>query len=85
MILVKIRCRARGCGKTLAEVTAAPPAGGWLPVPPCRRHDQAHAAISKVLARGENWSGMVLPVAAETLRPAVERARCTGRTQTLAV
>ena len=91
MTLVEIRCKARGCGKLLGEITELPADyAGWLLVPPCRRHDSVHAMIRNLgdrdPDRAAEWATEgALPVAWELLRPDIERALATGRTEIHAI
>jgi hypothetical protein len=82
VILVQVRCKARGCGKLLASITA-PPAdySGWLLIPECRKHGKAHAMLARRRERGENWEDLALPVPWETLRPAVHLSESTKRAE----
>jgi hypothetical protein len=94
--LVKVRCRARGCGKLLTEVVSAHADGdelrwnSWVVIPVCPRHggDHDYGSVAKWV---EDRRRKNLPtdrrrtgrwICWAELRPAVRRARATGRTQT---
>ena len=87
MILVEIRCRARGCGHLLAAVDAVP--DDWsatMTIPACPRHGGARWTWPRMLkARRGGLPTQVtvgLRLAVEQLRPAIVEARRTGQTQT---
>lgn len=93
--LVEVRCRSRGCGRLLHLVDWAPAVGddaewaGWVAIMLCPRHGEGagHGNVRAWQARQRRAgrdAGRVhtlrwLPWS--ELRPAVTRARRTGRTE----
>jgi hypothetical protein len=94
-VLVLVRCKARSCRKPLAEIADAPARGDedewacYVRIPLCQRHGdgagRGNIAAWKERQRragkdpGRVQTHRMLPWA--EFRPAVERARETGRTQ----
>jgi hypothetical protein len=92
-VLVEVRCRVPRCGRLLAEVTSAPASeeawAYYVFVDICQRHGEGagHGNITRWQERQRRAGkpadrreiGRYVPWA--ELRPAVEEARRTGRTQ----
>jgi hypothetical protein len=93
MTLVEVRCKARGCGKLLAEVVSVPAEGdeiawsGMANIPVCPRHGGARGSVANWV---EKRRRLGLPhdrynvgqwIYWADLRAKVLRARQTGRTQ----
>ncbi len=91
MILVEIRCKAKGCGKLLKTVDKRPPTwDGELGIPVCGRHTEGAIRPRGFLgwARSQALAGHSPPFMAtlgrtvpwSDLRPAIEKAERFGRT-----
>jgi hypothetical protein len=92
--LVKVRCWVPGCGKLLADVDWAPAEGDELTwstlvfIPVCPRHGGGRGSVAKWASKRRRAGLPDDRVAAgrwaywAELRPAVQAARRTGRTQT---
>jgi hypothetical protein len=95
VILVRVYCKVRGCGKLLTNVVDAPTDEEgwiyWVRLDVCPKHGGGHGPIPKWIesqkrlgrptdkVRTHRW------VQWSELRPAVEQARSTGRTATHAM
>lgn len=79
MTLVEIRCKFRGCGALLCEVTAESEVlAGFLLVPACLRHDKT-GGMAKRWQRRLPWTAddLTWPVPWADLLPALELAQAT--------
>jgi hypothetical protein len=96
LILVKVHCKVRGCGKLLGWFDSAPAESDerrWSypvpsPIPVCPRHGGASGSVA---AWVEKRRRLGLPhdryrtgrwISWAELRPAIREARRTGKTQT---
>jgi hypothetical protein len=91
VVLVKVLCNVRGCGKLLDEVMSAPVTEdlwtSYVFIHVCPKHGGGHGSVAKWVAAQKRLGRPhdLLPVGRwvqwAELRPAVEKARRTGRTQ----
>jgi hypothetical protein len=85
VILVRVYCKAAGCGRLLASVPTPVPAGATAyRVRPCPRHGGTVAGFLRLARPGKKTSlgfgPLRVPMA--VLAPLIREAERTGRTQT---
>lgn len=91
MVLVKVLCKVRGCGKLLDEVISAPVTEdlwtSYVFIHVCPKHGGGYGSVAKWVAAqkrlGRRYDRVPMGrwVRWAELRPPVEQARRTGRTQ----
>jgi hypothetical protein len=98
-VLIKVRCKARGCGRLLADMVDAPAPSDefewacYVRIPLCQRHGDGAgrgniAAWKQRQQRAGKDHGRVAThrmVQWAEFRPKVARARATGQTQKHAI
>jgi hypothetical protein len=98
-ILVRVRCKARGCGKLLDEIVSAPARDDedewacYVRIQACQRHGDGAGRGNVAAWKERQRRAGKDPSRVQThrmvqwaeFRPAVELARATGRTQKHAV